>query len=269
MVLPQRVETTRSAGLRYLNAGLSLLHAVAVLSTVVSAEPLLRLRGRVIAKGGDAIAGADLRVEARFGFGGGEFSGQKTYATKTNVKGEWSIIGFTAGIWIFDASAPGQLPHVIALPFNLVTPAGQGLDTIPTWQPVLRLTPMRGGDMGRKLADAEAAARLGQAERVTPVLEELGIESDPEILAALGHICLLMHDAGTARSFFRQAQNRDPQSFPAALGMASTALLQQDWDLAGRTFGAARDLTSNKAEQSYITAAIRDLSKVHVTSPKH
>ena len=101
------------------------------------------------------------------------------------------------------------------------------------------------------------------------MLNELGIESDPEVLTALGHICLLMHDAGTARSFFHQAQNRDPKSFGAALGMASTALLQHDWDLAARTFGAARDLTGNKAEQAYITAAIRDLSKVHVTSPRH
>ena len=249
-------------------AGLAAIACV-VLSVIGTAEPLLRLRGKVVTTGGDAIAGADLRVEARFGFGGIEFTGQRIYATKTNAKGEWSIIGFTAGIWIFDASAPGQLPHVIALPFNLVTPAGQGLDTIPTWQPVLRLTPMPTGDVGQKLVDAEAAARLGQTDRLTPLLKELGIEGDPEVLTALGHICLLAHDTGTARSFFRQAQNRDPQSFVAAMGMASTALLQQDWDLAARTLGSARTLTGNKAEQSYITAAIRDLSKVHVTAPKH
>jgi hypothetical protein len=249
----------------------AVLVAIAVLALTIigAAEPLLRLRGRVVTNGGDAVAGADLRVEARFGFGGIEFTGQRTYATKTNAKGEWSIIGFTAGIWIFDASAPGHLPHVVALPFNLVTPAGQGLDTIPTWQPVLRLTAVPAGDVGQKLVAAEAAARLGQTDRVTPVLKELGIEADPEVLTALGHICLLAHDTGTARSFFHQAQDRDPKSFVAAMGMASTALLQQDWDLAARTFGAARELTASKAEQSYVTAAIRDLSKVHVTAPKH
>ena len=234
----------------------------------LDAEPLLRLRGRVIAKSGDAVAEAEVRVEARYGFGGAEFTGQRTYSTKTNAKGEWSIIGFTAGAWIFDASAPGYLPHVVALPFNLITPAGQGLDTIPLWQPVLQLTQMPAGDAGRKLKDAEAAARLGQMDRVTPVLKELGIEGDPDILSALGHICLLAHDLGTARSFFHQAIDRDPKSFVGMLGMASTALLSQDWDLAGRTFATARTLTSNKAEQAYITAAIRDLSKVHVTSPK-
>jgi hypothetical protein len=232
------------------------------------AEPLLRLRGRVITKSGDPVAGADLRVEARYGFGGAEFTGQRTYSTTTNARGEWSIIGFTAGAWIFDASAPGHLPHVVALPFNLVTPAGQGLDATPLWQPVLRLTPMPAGDVGQKLKDAEAAARLGQMDRVTPILKELGIEEDPDILSALGHICLLAHDLGTARSFFHQAIDRDATSFVGMVGMASTALLSRDWDLAARTYGTARTLTSNKAEQAYITAAIRDLSKVHVTSPK-
>ena len=139
---------------------------------------------------------------------------------------------------------------------------------MPLWQPVLRLTPIPAGDVGQKLKDAEAAARLGQMDRVTPVLKELGIEGDPDILSALGHICLLAHDLGTARSFFHQAIDRDPKSFVGMLGMASTALLSRDWDLAGRTFATARTLTSNKAEQAYITAAIRDLSKVHVTSPK-
>jgi len=250
---------------RTLTAIACALLAVAVLS----AEPLLRLRGRVIAPGGDPVSGADVRVEARFGFGGTEFTGQRTYSTTTNAKGEWSIIGFTAGAWIFDASASGYLPHVVALPFNLITPAGQGLDTMPLWQPMLRVTPLPGGEMGRKLKDAEGAARLGQMDRVTPILKELGIEGDPDILSALGHICLIAHDVGTARSFFHQAIDRDPKSFVGMLGMASTALLSQDWDLAGRTFATARTLTSNKAEQSYITAAIRDLSKVHVTSPKN
>jgi hypothetical protein len=248
-------------------AMLSLPAVPALSAFILHAEPLSRLRGTVIATNGEAIAAADLRVEARFGFGGGAFTGQRTYATKTNAHGEWSIIGFTAGIWVFDASAPGYLPHVVALPFNLVTPAGQGLDTLPTWQPVLRLAPAPTGDVGRQLADAENAARLGESGRVTPVLEQLGIESNPDILAAAGHICLLMHDAATARAFFHQAQGRDPKSYAAALGMASTALLQKDFDTAGRAFGTARGLTSNKAEQAYITAAIRDLSKIHVTAP--
>ena len=247
----------------------TLIVCTLVSAGILCAEPLLRLKGRVIAPSGDAVPGAEVRVEARFGFGGAEFTGQRTYSTTANAKGEWSIIGFTAGAWIFDASAPGYLPHVVALPFNVMTPAGQGLDTMPLWQPILRVTPLPAGDIGRKLKDGEAAARLGQMDRVTPILKELGIEGDPDILSALGHICLLAHDLGTARAFFHQAIDRDPKSFVGMLGMASTALLSRDWDLAGRTFATARTLTSNKAEQAYITAAIRDLSKVHVTAPKN
>ena len=119
--------------------------AAAALAGVVSAEPLYRLRGKILTASGDAVAGAALRVEARFGFGG------------------------------------------------------------------------------------EAAE--------------------------------------AARAFFHRAQDRDPKSFGAALGMASTALLQKDFDTAARAFGAARELTTNKAEQAYLTAAIRDLSKLHVTAP--
>ena len=239
-----------------------------VACSALHAEPLLRLKGRVIGKGGEPVPNAEVRVEARFGFGGGEFTGQRTYSARTNAKGEWSIIGFTAGAWIFDASAPGYLPLVVALPFNLMTPAGQGLDAVPLWQPVLRLMPQPAGDVGQKLKDAEAAARLGQMDRVTPILKELGIDEDPDILSALGHVCLLAHDLGTARSFFHQAVDRDARSFVGTLGMASTALLSQNWDLAGRTFATARTLTADKGEQAYVTAAIRDLSKVHVTAPK-
>src|SRR4029079_16646112 len=106
--------------------GGTLIVCALVSAGVLSAEPLLRLRGRVIAPGGDPVTGAEVRVEARFGFGGAEFTGQRTYSATANAKGEWSIIGFTSGAWIFDASAPGYLPHVVALPFNVMTPAGQG-----------------------------------------------------------------------------------------------------------------------------------------------
>jgi hypothetical protein len=246
----------------------SLCVAVAALSAVVIAEPLSRLRGKVLDAKGDPMANVTVRVEARFGFGGTQFTGQRNYDATTNSKGEWTIIGFTAGVWVFDASAPGYLPEAIALPFNLVTPAGQGFaEAVPNWQPILRLAPLPEGEVGRQLAEAAEAARAGRTDRVMPLLMELGVDTDPEVLTTLGRICLLNRDAPAGRAFFHRAQDRDPKSFGAALGMASTALLQKDFDSAAREFGAARDLTSNKAEQAYLTAAIRDLSKLHVTAP--
>ena len=247
---------------------MSLCVAMAALSAVVVGEPLSRLRGKVISANGDPVANAVVRVEARFGFGGTQFTGQRNYDAKTNAKGEWTIIGFTAGAWVFEAVAPGYLTDAIALPFNLVTPAGQGFaDAAPNWQPILRLAPLPANGAGRKLAEAAEAARAGQIDRVTPVLVELGVETDAELLAMLGRICLIIRDAAAARAFVHRAQDRDPTSFAAAVGMGSTALLQKDFDSAARAFGAARDLTTNKAEQLYLTAAIRDLSKLHVTAP--
>ena len=69
-----------------------------------------------------------MRVEAMFGFAGGDFLGQRTFAARTNAKGDWALLAFKSGIWVFDASAPGQLPDAVALPFNLVAPAGSGIE---------------------------------------------------------------------------------------------------------------------------------------------
>jgi hypothetical protein len=253
--------------MRVQRAVLSAAAAAALLAAVGRAEPLSRLRGKVVTDRAEPVPLADVRVEARFGFAGSDFTGQRTYAAKANAKGEWTIIGFTAGIWVFDAAAPGRAPDAVALPFNLVTPAGQAMaDAIPTWQPILKLEPLPAGDVGRRLAEAADAARARETSRVRPMLVELD-DADPNILNALGHICLLMADDGAARAFFHRALDRDPGSFAAALGMASTALLQRDFDAAARAYGAARDLTADKAEQRYLTAAIRDLSKIHVGGP--
>jgi hypothetical protein len=162
------------------------------------------------------------------------------------------VLGFKSGIWVFDASAPGHIPDVVALPFNLVVPAGSGLNGIvPVWRPVLRPTPLPGGDIGQFLADAADAARAGRPERVTPLLTRIADSTDAAVLDAAGRICLLLRDAAVARPFFRRALDRDPTSFRAALGMGSTALMQRDVDAAARAFGDARDRTKDKDERSY------------------
>ena len=92
---------------------------------------------------------------------------------------------------------------------------------------------MPAGDVGQKLKDAEAAARLGQMDRVTPILKELGIDADPtSCRPSATSVSSPTTWERRARSFTRRI-DRDPKSFVGALGMASTALLSQDWDLAG------------------------------------
>ncbi len=220
------------------------LCALFSLCALLSAQPLDRLTGRVLTDGGAALKDADVRVEAIFGFAGGDFLGQRTFSVRTNEKGQWALLAFKAGIWVFEASAPGQLPDAVALPFNLVAPPNSGVGGLtPAWHPILRPT-----------AVPETAIGL---------LAGLSDSNNADVLVAAGRICLVLRDAAIARPLFRRALERDPSSFAAALGMGSTALMQRDVDSAAKAFGDARERTKDKDERSYLSAAINELNKAH------
>lgn len=237
---------------------------MAALAARVAAQPLDRLTGKVRSEQGQPLKDADIRVEALFGFAGSDYLGQRTFTARTDGKGMWALLGFKSGIWIFDASLPGHVPDAVALPFNLVAPAGAGLSGVVTvWRPVLKPTPLPPGDYGQFLSDAAEAARAGRTDRVAPLLARVSDTTDAAILDAAGRICLLMRDGAVARPFFRRALDRDPTSFRAALGMGSTALMQRDVDAAGRAFSEARALTKDKDERTYLSAAISELNKAH------
>jgi tetratricopeptide (TPR) repeat protein len=230
----------------------------------IAAQPLDRLTGKVVSAAGAPVAAADVRVEAIFGFAGGDFLGQRTFAARTNVTGEWALLAFKSGIWMFDVAAPGQLPDAVALPFNLVAPASSGIDRLtPAWHPLLRLSPAPGGDIGQILADATEAALAQRADRVTPLLSRLADSNDPAVLAAAGSVCLLMREPTLARPLFRRALEHDPTSFRATLGMGSSALMQRNVDEAAKAFAQARALTKDKDERGYLSAAILELNKAH------
>lgn len=238
--------------------------AVLALGSVLGAQPLERLTGKVVGDQGQPAKDADVRVDAIFGFAGGDFVGQRSFTARTNAKGDWALLAFKAGVWLFEASAPGTLPDVLALPFNLVSPPGTGISgLVPTWHPVLRPTPLPAGDTGQLLGDALAAARAGRPERVTPLLARIADSGDAAVLVAAGRICLLLKDPTVARPFFRRALERDPTSFGAAIGMGSSALMQRDVDAAGHAFDEARKLTKDKDERGYLAAAINELNKAH------
>jgi hypothetical protein len=234
-------------------------------ASAADAQPLGRLRGRVVTTMGSPVDGASVRIEALYGFLGGDYTGQKTFGLRADAKGEWALIGFKAGVWIFEASAPGRLPDVIALPINVsVAPSsGVGGDT-PNWRPVLRLSPIPDTPAGESLKEAADAALADRTQSVRTVLARLADSNDEAVLVAAGRICLVLRDALTARPFFRRALEREPGSFDAAMGMATTALMQKDFDTAGREYGAARERTTDKDTRSYLTAAIGDVNKVHI-----
>jgi tetratricopeptide (TPR) repeat protein len=245
-------------------AGHTVVCLVTAASVTLVSQPLDRLSGRVLTAAGAPIPDADVRVEALFGFAGGDFLGQRTFAVRTNAKGDWGLLAFKSGIWVFDVTAPGQLPDAVALPFNLVAPASSGIDRLtPAWHPVLRPQAPPTGDVGQILTDAADAAHTQRPDRVTSLLSRLADSHDPAVLAAAGSICLVMRDPTVARPLFRRALDRDPASFRAALGMGSSALMQRNVDEAAKAFARARDLTKDKDERGYLAAAIAELNKAH------
>jgi hypothetical protein len=152
---------------------------------------------------------------------------------------------------------------VLPIQLTMAQSSGVGGDT-PSWHPVLRPSEPPSGPSGEALMEAADAARAGKAQDVAAALSRFAESSNVAVLVAAGRICLLLRDSASARPFFRRALDREARSFGAALGMGSTALMQQDFDTAAREFAQARTLTANADERSYLTAAIGDLNKVPI-----
>ncbi len=232
-------------------------------SGALAQQPVSRLKGRVTTERGEPIANAEVRAEAFFGSAAGTFAGQRTFSDRTNAKGEWSIMGIASGIWEFDVVAPGELPESVVLPIRLLTASGPNAGgQLLTWQLVLKPVPPPAGEAGTTLAAALDAAQAGHADQVRSLLARVSEDADADYLAGAGRIALLARDMGLARTLFQRALERDPSSYRAALGMASTFLLQRDFDSASRAFDATRSRTHDKDEQKFLTFAISDLATI-------
>jgi hypothetical protein len=238
---------------------------VAAAAGIAPAQPLSRLKGKIVSERGDGVE-ADVRIEAVSGPRGEGYVGQRTYTVRSNAKGEWALIGFKAGAWMFAVAPPDQLLDVIVLPINVLVPAGSGLAGInPSWQPVLKPAPIPAAAIGTWLKEGTAAAVAGDRARVTQTMSVVPADADAAALAAAGRLCLWVHEAGLARTLFSRALASDASSFRATLGLASTALMLGDYNAAGKAFKAARDLTHDKDERTYLTAAIADLSRMDIS----
>ena len=125
--------------------------------------------------------------------------------------------------------------------------------------------PLPAGDGGGWIRDAIGAISAGDLARATDVLGRVPERADAAAVAAAGRICLLAHDPNLARALFRRALELDGASFRATLGNASAAMMLHDFASAARAFKAARDLTTDKDERAYLTAAVADLSRMDIS----
>ncbi len=234
-------------------------------STALAQQPVSRLKGRVVTADGAPIANAEVRAEAIFGSAAGTFAGQRTFSERTNAKGEWSIMGIAPGVWVFDVIAPGDLPESVALPVRLLTASGPNAGgQLLLWQLILKPLPPPAGEPGTTLIKALDEARAGRTDEVRTLLARVSEDADADYLAGAGRIAMLARDMPLARTLFLHALERDPSSYRAALGVASTFLLQRDFDSASRAFDATRSRTHDKDEQKFLTSAIGDLATIRI-----
>jgi len=243
----------------------SFVLCLCVLVSEAAAQPVFRIVGQLTDDKGQAIAGADVGVEALFGYAAGTFAGQRTFAAKTDAKGRWSVLGVKSGIWIFQVLAPGFVPEVVCLPITLLTTvsSGQAGNSLP-WTLVLKAERMPEGEHGQTLGAALDAAKGGRKDDVRAALTRLPADADGDYLSSAARIAIVARDFELASSLFGRALQQDPTAYRTALGLATGFLANRDFDSASRTFDAARARTRDKDEQRFLTIALTDLATIKV-----
>jgi hypothetical protein len=223
-----------------------------------------RTKGRVVTDKGERIANARVHAEAFYGYAAGTFSGPRLYDATTNEKGEWTIGAMQPGIWEFDVTAPGYMPETVVLPIRILTTVSMGTSGMSlTWDLITK--PLKQPDDARgPIAELTKMVVDGKADLVRAGLQQLPPDADAESLVGGANVAMLARDSPLARALYQRALERDPSSYRAALGIASTFLIQRDFDGASRAFDAARNRTRDKDEQRFISFAIGDLATIKV-----
>lgn len=223
--------------------------------------PTVRMRGRALAEDGAGIQGVTVRTDAVRGIAGGQFVGQREFKARTDKRGNWSLLGITRGLWIFEFSAEDYAPHVVAVPVMMME--ASPLPTVPWY---LSITLQRKADVGAitealgKILDQLAA---GSRDEAVAALHQVPLAAvSPEGLCAGGDVALLLRDVSAARGLFEQAAQARPDWPRAQLGIGSAAMLQGDYGAAATAYARVRDTSKNQELQQAMSAAIRDLTLI-------
>jgi hypothetical protein len=222
-----------------------------------------RLKGRVVTEQGQPLDKADVRLEAFYGYAAGTFAGVRKFSEQTNKKGEWSIGGLQPGVWLVEVIAPGYIPETVVLPLRILTIVSMGTSGMALpWDVILKPVPAPDDVQGELLKQAAASARDGNVDEVRTALSVIPPDPHSDYLSSAGRIAMVAGDMSLAKTLFLRALERDPSSYRAALGIASTFLMERDFDSASKVFDAARNRTHDKDEQKFLTIAIGELATI-------
>jgi hypothetical protein len=238
-------------------AGLVVVLALGVTS---SAQTALRLRGSARAAAGETPVVASIDLEARYGYRGLDFVGQKTFTAKAGGNGQWSVLGVTSGAWFIGAQSPNYLPQALVLPiqFTQKNPLSAAGAQLP-WDVGFDLVPREAHPALAAAADAAMAGRRAEmAEELAAVFETGAADA----LVAAGEIALYARDSGLARAIFQRAVTVAPDHGRAHLGVASTAMFDGQWDIASKALWTARDKGVSPRIARAVGAAITELQRI-------
>jgi hypothetical protein len=242
-----------------------MLKTLALVLLIVLAMPIAtvaqmtyRLKGTVKDNDGKPVAGARVRAEALTGFRGEQFVGQKEFATTTNDKGEWTILGLTSGIWAFEATGDSLVPQVVLQPINFTSRKPQGV-TGNSFSWDLPLMVRR--TTHASLNTAAAAATEGRLADAVTSVGIVASEADPDLLCSAGEVALLVRQHGLAGAIFEQILKQHAKHGCAMRGRGSAALMQNDFDTAAKMLWAAIDVVPRE-HRAALGAAVKDLQGI-------
>ena len=247
---------------------------IASAAIVGAQQPTFRIQGRVVTTSGAAVVGARVQTDATAGVQGAGFVEAKDFTATSNSKGEWSVLGVTRGVWIFEFSAAGFVPNAVAIPIHVTqTQAGWQIN----WRlslPLVALDELRasGGD-GAALADLLAphvadAKMLSRDDARKIASQAQAMRIDGAGLCAVGGLALLGRGVDAARTVYDRAEKMRPADACGPIGVASTSLMLSDIDAAVAGYSRARAATNDQWLKRVASAAIEDLQRV-VVKPRH
>jgi hypothetical protein len=225
-----------------------------------SAQTAYRLKGSVRSEAGKPVPGATIKATATHGFRGDQFVGQKDFAVSGDDKGEWNMLGLTAGVWRFTISAPGMLPSVVVIPIKFSNRQMQSAQSGQlSWALPTSLIPI---DEHPTLTQAVPLALEGRAiealQFLAPAVEP---GAKPAMKVAAAEMAILIEQNTLAQQLFAEVGKADPKHGRAALGLASLALLRSDWESAGKLLWVARDLVP-RDQRPALASAITELQAI-------
>src|SRR6266436_2339166 len=139
--------------------------ALLVAQAAAAQHAAFRVKGRIVTERGDPIAGADVKLEAFYGYFAGTFAGQRTFSTTTDGKGLWNVGAMQPGVWLFEVFAPNYLPETVIIPIRILTTVSMGTSGMSLiWDLVLKMQTPSDDVSGRLVADALEAARAGKPD---------------------------------------------------------------------------------------------------------